>query len=52
METGVTTEEQPAAFVTVTPYKPVVVMEILDVVSLFDQVKPVPPFAVNTTGVP
>jgi len=52
METGVTTEEQPAAFVTVTPYEPVVVMEILDVVSLFDQVKPVPPFAINTTGVP
>ena len=52
METGVTTDEHPAAVVTVTPYEPVVVMEILDVVSLFDQVKPVPPFAINTTGVP
>ena len=52
METGVTTEEHPAAFETVTPYEPVVVIEMLDVVSLFDHVKPVPPFAVNTTGVP
>jgi len=52
METGVTTEEHPAAFVTVTPYEPDVVTEILELVSAFDQVNPVPPLAVNTTEVP